>query len=131
VRDIDSAEEWLDSWVAGVDANAARAVELSRRVAALTGEAQSRDGFVAVAVGSAGQLVRLDIDDRTPLTGADLGREIMALVGRAQARLAARVADQVRETVGADTETGRAVIHSYAERFPEPPPEDPDGHRER
>jgi hypothetical protein len=130
MRDIDSAEDWLDSWVAGVDANAARTVELSRRVSALTGEAQSRDGFVAVAVGSTGQVLRLDIDDRArQLSGAELSREIMALIGRAQAQLAARVADQVRETVGADTETGRAVIHSYAERFPEPPQDDDDSDR--
>jgi hypothetical protein len=126
MRDIDAAEEWLESWAAGVDANAARAVELSRRVAALTGEARSRDGTIAVAVGAAGQLLRLDIDDQARrLTGAELSREIMTLIGRAQAALSARVADQVRDTVGADTETGRAVIHSYAERFPQPPPDDP------
>jgi hypothetical protein len=125
MRDIDSAEEWLETWAAGVDANAARAVELSRRVAALTGEARSRDGSIAVAVGSAGQLERLDIDDRPgQLTGAQLSREIMGLIRRAQAQLSARVATQVEQTVGADTEAGRAVIHSYAERFPEPP----DGH---
>ncbi|MEU8611200.1 YbaB/EbfC family nucleoid-associated protein [Actinoplanes sp. NPDC048791] len=122
MRDIDSAEEWLETWAAGVDANAARAVELSRRVAELTGEATSRDGSISVAVGSAGQLERLDIDDRPGrLTGAQLSREIMSLIRRAQAQLSARVAAQVEQTVGADTETGRAVIHSYAERFPEPP----------
>jgi hypothetical protein len=122
MRDIDSAEEWLETWAAGVDANAARAVELSRRVAALTGEATSRDGSISVAVGSAGQLERLDIEDRpSQLTGAQLSREIMSLIRRAQAQLSVRVAAQVEQTVGADTETGRAVIHSYAERFPEPP----------
>jgi hypothetical protein len=122
VRDIDSAEEWLDSWASGVDANAARAVELTRRVSDLTGEARSRDGSITVAVGSAGQLERLDIQHHgQQLTGAQLSQEIMRLVRRAQAHLSAQVADQVRQTVGADTETGRAVIHSYAERFPEPP----------
>ena len=54
MSDVDAAEEWLDSWVASVDARAASAVELSRRVAALTGEASSRDGSLSVAVGSAG-----------------------------------------------------------------------------
>jgi hypothetical protein len=127
MRDIDSAEEWLDSWAAGVDANAARAVELSRRVATLTGEARSGDRSIAVVVGSAGQLERLDIEDHArQLTGAALSREIMRLIRRAQAQLAAHVADQVQQTVGADTETGRAVIHSYAERFPEQPDDDQD-----
>lgn len=120
---IDAAEEWLDSWASGVDESAGRAVELSRRVAALTGEARSEDGLLTVAVGSAGQLERLGIDDRAArqLTGAELSREILSLVRRAQADLSTQVAEQVRRTVGVDTETGRAVIHSYAERFPPPP----------
>jgi hypothetical protein len=119
VSDVDSAEEWLDSWVASVDARAHSAVDLSRRVAALVGEARSQDGLLAVAVGSGGQLVRLHIDDDARRrSGAELGRDIMALVGRAQAHLSTQVADHVRETVGEDTETGRAVINSYAERFP-------------
>ncbi|XVU22751.1 YbaB/EbfC family nucleoid-associated protein [Actinoplanes sp. CA-054009] len=120
MSDVDAAEEWLDSWVASVDERAATAVELSRRVAALTGEATSQDGLLGVSVGSAGQLTDLHIDDRArQRTGSELSREILSLVRRAQAQLSSQVADQVRETVGADTETGRAVIHSYAERFPE------------
>ncbi|WP_306203725.1 YbaB/EbfC family nucleoid-associated protein [Actinoplanes sp. RD1] len=120
MSDVDAAEEWLDSWVARVDASAVRAVELSRRVAALTGSARSDDGLLRVGVGSAGQLERLDIDDRATerRTGTELSREIMTLVRRAQADLAAQVADQVGRTVGADTETGRAVVNSYATRFP-------------
>ena len=115
MRDIDAAEEWLDSWVANVDATAMRAVDLSRRVAALTGEARNRDGSVSVVVGSAGQVVRLELRDHP-----GLGREIMSLIARAQAELSTRVAEQVEDTVGADSETGRAVIHSYEERFPAP-----------
>jgi YbaB/EbfC DNA-binding family protein len=103
----------LDAWVAGVDVRAESAVDLSRRVAGLEGAARSQDGLLAVVVGPGGQLVRLDIDDearRRP--GAELSRDIMTLVGRAQALLSAQVAEQVRETVGEDTEAGRAVIHS-------------------
>ena len=121
MSDVDAAEEWLDSWVASVDARAQSAVDLSRRVAALTGEARSHDGLLTVAVGSGGQIVRLEIDDDARRrSGAELSRDIMALVGRAQVHLSSQVADQVRETVGEDTETGRAVINSYAERFPQP-----------
>lgn len=121
MSDVDAAEEWLDSWVASVDARARSAVDLSRRVTALTGEARSHDGLLTVAVGSGGQIVRLGIDDDARRrSGAELSRDIMALVGRAQAHLSAQVADEVRETVGEDTETGRAVINSYAERFPQP-----------
>ncbi|WP_436528888.1 YbaB/EbfC family nucleoid-associated protein [Actinoplanes sp. HUAS TT8] len=117
--DADAAEVWLESWVARVDAQASHTVELSRRVAALTGVARSRDGSIAVKVGSSGRLESLDIDDRAlRVSGAELSREIMAVIRHAQAQLSAQVTEQVRQTVGLGTETGQAVIHSYATRFP-------------
>jgi hypothetical protein len=119
MNDIDAAEEWLDSWVGRVNAQAQRSVELSRRVAALTGSAQGRDGAIRVTVGSAGQVERLELDDRVhELSGPRLAQDIMSVIRRAQAVLAGLVAEQVRETVGEDTETGRAVLHSFDSRFP-------------
>ncbi|MEU8657283.1 YbaB/EbfC family nucleoid-associated protein [Actinoplanes philippinensis] len=121
MNDVDAAEEWLDSWASQVDARAQRAVELSRRVAALTAAAEGRDGAIRVRVGSSGQVEALDLDDRVhELSGPRLAGEIMAVIGRAQAALAARVAEQVRDTVGADSEAGRAVIDSFETRFPAP-----------
>ena len=38
---------------------------------------------------------------------------------------------KVRETVGTDTETGRAVIHSFEARFPAPEADDEDGESRR
>jgi YbaB/EbfC DNA-binding family len=119
MNDIDAAEEWLDSWVGQVNAQAQRSVELSRRVGALTGSASGWDGAIRVTVGSAGQVERLELDDRVhEASGPRLAQEIMSVIRRAQADLAARVAEQVRETVGEDTETGRAVLNSFATRFP-------------
>lgn len=116
---IDAAEDWLDAWVGQANEQAARSVELSRRVAAATGTAEGRDGAIRVTVGSAGQLERLELDERVPaLSGPRLAEEIMAVMRRAQADLSGRVAEEVRATVGVDTETGRAVIHSFATRFP-------------
>ncbi|MEV6598275.1 YbaB/EbfC family nucleoid-associated protein [Actinoplanes sp. NPDC051346] len=121
MNDIDAAEEWLDSWVSEVNSRAERSVELSRRVAALTGSAEGHDGAIRVTVGSSGQLERLDLDDRVhELTGPRLAQEIMSAMRRAQAELSSRVADEVRATVGEDSETGRAVIHSFDSRFPAP-----------
>lgn len=121
MSDIDAAEEWLDSWVGQVNAQAQRSVELSRRVAALTATAQGRDGAIRVTVGSTGQVERLDLDDRVhELPGPRLAEEIMSVIRRAQAALSGRVAEQVRATVGEDTETGRAVLQSFESRFPAP-----------
>ena len=115
---IDAAEEWLDTWVGEVNAQAARSVELSRRVAALTSTAEGRDGTIRVTVGSAGQVERLELDQRVQLTGPRLAEEIMSVMRRAQTALSGRVAEVVQDTVGADTETGRAVIQSFGTRFP-------------
>lgn len=121
MNDIDAAEEWLESWAAQANAQAERSVELSRQVAALTGSAEGRDGAVRVTVGSGGQVERLDLDERVhELPGPRLAEEIMSVMRRAQATLAGRVADEVRATVGEDTETGRAVIHSFDSRFAGP-----------
>jgi hypothetical protein len=116
---IDDAEEWLDSWVGQVNAQTERSVELSRRVSVLTGSAESRDGAIRVTVGSAGQVECLDLDDRIhALSGARLAQEIMAVMRQAQTAMSGRVAEEVRATVGEDTETGRAVINSFDSRFP-------------
>jgi hypothetical protein len=122
VSDIDAAEDWLDHWAASVSAQAERAATLSRRVAALTGRASSDDDSIKVTVGSSGQLESLDLDDRaTDLRGDELSRRILTVMRKAQANLAAQVSTEVEATVGADTETGRAVIHSFSARFPDPP----------
>jgi hypothetical protein len=121
VNDLDAAEQWLDSWVSQVDVQAERSVELSRRVAALTGSADGRSGAIRVAVGSSGQVTSLELDDRVHgLSGSELARDIMTVMRRAQAALSAEVTEQVQATVGADSETGRAVIGSFGTRFPVP-----------
>ncbi|GAA2698764.1 YbaB/EbfC family nucleoid-associated protein [Actinoplanes palleronii] len=116
--DIDAAEDWLDSWAGQVNTQAARGVELSRRVAALTGSAEGHGGAIRVVVGSGGQLARLELDDRVhELSGPRLAEEIMTVTRCAQAALARLVAEQVRATVGVDSETGQAVIDSFESRF--------------
>ncbi|GGQ79547.1 YbaB/EbfC family nucleoid-associated protein [Couchioplanes azureus] len=119
LHDIDAAADWLDSWAAGVSAQAERAAALSRRVAGLTASAASADGSIGVTVAASGQVEKLELDDRVQrLPGAELARQIMAVMRSAQGKLASRVADEVQATVGADSETGRAVLHSFESRFP-------------
>ncbi|PRY29057.1 YbaB/EbfC family nucleoid-associated protein [Pseudosporangium ferrugineum] len=97
MNDIDAAEEWLDSWVGQVNAQAQRSVELSRRVAALTGSAEGRSGAIRVSVESTGRMKSLELDDRVhELSGMRLAQEIMAVMQRAQAALAAQVTEECR-----------------------------------
>ncbi|WP_433347862.1 YbaB/EbfC family nucleoid-associated protein [Micromonospora sp. CA-111912] len=129
-RDLDDAERWVADWSASISERAERAQRLAARVAGLTGSAGAAGGLVEARVDSSGGLVALHLDDR--LTGwpaARLEREIMTALRRAQAALTGRVAEAVADTVGADTETGRAVLDGYDRRFPAPPPDDPPGRR--
>jgi len=128
-NNIDAAEEWLESWTASVNAQAERAAQLSSRVAALTGSAESNDGSIRVSVGSTGQIEKLELDDRVQrLRGEDLAKQILTVMRKAQAKLSAQVTEEVQATVGADTETGRAVIHSFDARFPQQSDDDePEG----
>ncbi|MCU7729204.1 YbaB/EbfC family nucleoid-associated protein [Actinoplanes sp. KI2] len=120
--DIDAAEDWLDAWVAGVSQQAARTADLARQVSALTGQARSADGAITVTVGSTGQVEDLDLTDEVHgRSGRELSREILAVMRAAQRRLSEQVTAEVDRTVGADTETGRAVVDGFARRFPAPP----------
>jgi DNA-binding protein YbaB len=112
VRDIDEAEDWLDQWVAGVDARAARTAELARQVSALTAEASSEDGSITVTVGADGRLTGLEIEG-----DQELADDILAAMRLAQRHLSDQVAEKVAETVGADSETGRAVVDGFQTRF--------------
>jgi hypothetical protein len=121
MSDIDAAEDWLESWAADVNDRAARAARLARRVAGVTARARSGDGSIAVTVGAHGQVEGLELDERVRQRPArDLGREILQVMRRAQHRLNEQVAEQVGDTVGPDSETGRAVLDAFARRFPAP-----------
>lgn len=124
--DLDRAEDWVRSWTAQVSARAEAAAALADRVAGLSASATGADGAIRVTVGSSSAVTGLELDDRVQrISGAELAAQIMAVMARAQAALAGRVGEVVADTVGADSETGRAVVDSFTHRFP-PPDTDPD-----
>lgn len=132
MMDADAAENWVRSWSASVSERAAQAQEMSRLVAALSAAATSADGAVRVAVAATGVVTELRLSDRVQgWSGARIAAEVMTTMRRAQAQLAEAVADVAARTVGEDSETGRAVVASYSERFPEPSEVDDDGARRR
>lgn len=127
MMDADAAEDWVRSWAASVSDRAAQAQEMSRRVADLTATAAGADGAVRVTVAASGIVTELRLDDRVRSWPATrIAAEIMATTRRAQARLAGAVADVAARTVGAGSETARAVVASYTTRFPAPPEESDD-----
>jgi hypothetical protein len=96
---------------------AARARQLAARLGALTARARSADGLVSVTVGSSGAITGLELKEGIRDRLADeTARAILATVRAAQASLTAAVTAAAAETVGADSETGKAVIASYVSR---------------
>jgi YbaB/EbfC DNA-binding family len=121
----EDADEWVDSWAAGVSARARAAQELSERVAVLSVSATGCDGAVEATVAGSGVLTDLRLDDRVRhWSGTEIARQVLAVMRRAQASLAARVGEIADETVGADSETGRAVVAGFVRRFPAQPEEE-------
>ncbi|MGX6602058.1 YbaB/EbfC family nucleoid-associated protein [Micromonosporaceae bacterium Da 78-11] len=99
---------------------------LADRVAALSASATGGDGAVTVTVASSGIVTELLLEDRVrQLSGETLSAEILRTMRRAQAALADQAATAVDETIGADTETGKAVLDSFSQRFPVEPAEAP------
>ncbi|GAA4598264.1 hypothetical protein BJY16_002647 [Actinoplanes octamycinicus] len=100
------------------------AAALADRVAALQASAAGADGAILVTVASSGNVTGLELDERSLGLGAPgLATEILRTIRRAQSALAERVADAVEATVGTETETGKAVLDSFTQRFPSQPDE--------
>jgi hypothetical protein len=116
-RDPDEAARLVDEWQAGIEARAAQARELASRLGALTASARSDDGLVSVTVGPSGGITGLELTDGIrDRPAAETARAILATVRAAQASLTTAATAVAAETVGADSETGKAVIASYASR---------------
>ena len=117
-RDFDAAERMIDDWQAGIEDRAVRARELSARLSRLSARVRSADRLVTVTVGASGDLVGLELDERTrQRPAAETAGAILKTLRAAQAKLTEAVADATAETVGADSATGRAVLASYTGRL--------------
>jgi DNA-binding protein YbaB len=118
----EGADDWVDTWAASISARAQAAQELSERVSMLSVSASGRDGAVRVTVAGSGVMTDLRMDERVlRWPASEIAAQVMSVMRKAQASLASRVAEIADETVGADSETGRAVVGGFVRRFPEPP----------
>jgi hypothetical protein len=118
--DGDRAEEWIRSWSASMSERARAARPLSDEVARLRASASTPDRTITITVNGSGVVEDLRLHAGAARQGMDrLAEEIMRTMRQAQAALAGLVAAIAAETVGADSETGRAVVSSFERRFPE------------
>lgn len=115
--DLDAAERRIDDWQAGFEERAAQARELAARLAELTTTARSEDGLVEVTVGASGAMIGLELAEETRRQPADkTAREILRTLSAAQSAMTEAATEATAETIGAETETGRAVIASFTAR---------------
>jgi hypothetical protein len=113
-RDLDAAERAVDEWQEGFERRAREARELATRMTGLTASARSSDGAIEATVGRAGELTDLRLTEQIRQRPASsIARDILATVAAARSALADQAATAVEETIGADSEAGRAVLEGY------------------
>ena len=123
----DDAQRWLDDWESNASTKLALARQLAEQVAQVSLTAANQDGSVEVTVDSAGAMTGLRLSEATRKRPADeLSQEILTVMRRAQAKLAARVGDIAATTVGADSESGRALVATFEQRYPVEITDEPD-----
>jgi DNA-binding protein YbaB len=116
-RDLDEAERLVDQWQAGFEERAAQARALAARLAALTTTAESEDGLVSVTVGASGVMSDLALKEGIrDQPAATTARVILETLRAAQSSLTAAATTATAETVGTDSETGKAIVASYVTR---------------
>jgi DNA-binding protein YbaB len=101
---------------------------MSEEVAQVSVSAASQDGSVEVTVAGSGTVSDIRLGEAVRKRPAEeIAQEILRVMRRAQAKLAARVAEIAADTVGADSAAGRAVVASFERRYPAEAGEDYSG----
>jgi YbaB/EbfC DNA-binding family protein len=114
--DLDAAERRVDEWQAGLERRAGEAREMAARLAGLSASARSADELVTVTVDADG-VTRLELEEGIRKQPAsETAAAILATIRVARGKLTEAVTSVAAETVGVDSETGKAVIAAYAKR---------------
>jgi DNA-binding protein YbaB len=111
----------LDRWIADAEQMAAHYQQLSADVSRVTVTESTPDGLITATVNSAGLLTDLRISERlTGMPGPQVAAGVLMAMRRAQSRIAGRVAELMRATVGQDKAMVEAVLTNYEHLFPAP-----------
>jgi DNA-binding protein YbaB len=92
--------------------------EMATRMQALTATASDPNGLATVTVDSSGVLLKADFSARIQRTAPEaVSRALMEALAGAKQRVAAQTQEVIAETVGADSDTGRAVAQDLQARL--------------
>ncbi|TCO56009.1 YbaB/EbfC family nucleoid-associated protein [Actinocrispum wychmicini] len=121
----EDVDRLVGEWSTRVTERARRFQIAQESVATLSVTESAANGAIRVTVGPSG--IPTDIwlsDDTGRMRPAEVARQLMACMRRAQAGLADRVGAVMAETVG-DSADAAAVVDAYHQRFPQDDPAPP------
>jgi hypothetical protein len=110
--------ERIDEWEHGFAERAAQAKAFTERASHLSATARDRDMLVEVTVGPNGQVTDLRLDEKIRRQPASTtARQILGAMRSAQETLVRQFSEVAAETVGVDSDTGRAVLAGLKSRL--------------
>jgi DNA-binding protein YbaB len=116
----------MRQWNEQIQSKLRQADEMKQVANAVKVTQRSSDGSVSVTVDQNGIVSALDLTDAAlRKQPAQLSSEILTAMRTAQAQIASRMQEVMAPIIGGDSATMDALMGGYAERFPEPEPEEP------
>lgn len=114
------ARERFSQYVAETRSRFDRIAQLETKAKTISATATSPDGSVTITVNANGAITELRISDKiSGEPGARIAEHVLSTMRRAQARIADKVRDVMRETIGDDKEIVDEVMTAYHHEFPE------------
>jgi len=110
IPDPEASRQHLSAWKGRIDRLAADTQEMSARFGELKAVAVDPDGLVRVTVDSSGNMVDVQLSERTRRIDTEhTGQAILAAVSAARAQMAEASAAIISETLGSDSPAGQAI----------------------
>ncbi|MEU5850378.1 YbaB/EbfC family nucleoid-associated protein [Saccharopolyspora shandongensis] len=114
------AEKALQNWAQGLQEKAQRTAAMQQEISRI--RVTERGRSVSVTVDAEGVPTDVRFSDQRA-SGAELSAEFMAVLRRAQSRIADQVTAATKSTLGdRDAKVANAVTENYRQRFPSAPP---------
>ncbi|RRR99498.1 YbaB/EbfC family nucleoid-associated protein [Glycomyces terrestris] len=115
LMDVEGARARLEAWKARAEQRAAETQAAALGLQALRITAADDNRIVDVTIDHTGNLLDVKCSDRITRQAAEhTSRAVVEAYRNAKRKLAEAAAEVVRDTVGADSATGRALLAGYA-----------------
>lgn len=112
--DVEGARERLEAWKARAEQRAADTQAAAEGLQAIRVTASDDNGMITVTISHSGDLLDVQANDRITRQPAEYtARAMLQAYQNAKRQLAEAAAAVVRETVGDDSPTGRALMAGF------------------